>query len=42
MTVRTRRQLAAAITWNAMIAIAVILTVASIVLIVAGALGAHL
>ena len=42
VTVRTRRQLAAAITWNAMIAIAVILTVASIVLIVAGALGAHL
>jgi hypothetical protein len=42
VTVRTRRQLAAAITWNAMIAIAVVLTVASIVLIVAGALGAHL
>jgi hypothetical protein len=42
VTARTRRQLAAAITWNAMIAIAVILTVASIVLIVAGALGAHL
>ncbi len=42
VTVRTRRQLAAAITWNAMIAIAVLLTVASIVLIVAGALGAHL
>ena len=42
VTVRTRRQLAAAISWNAMIAIAVILTVASIVLIVAGALGAHL
>jgi hypothetical protein len=42
VTVRTRRQLAAAITWNAMIAIAVILTVASIALIVAGALGAHL
>ena len=42
VTVRTRRQLAAAVTWNAMIAIAVILTVASIVLIVAGALGAHL
>jgi hypothetical protein len=38
---RTRRQLAAAITWNGMIAIAVILTVASIILIVAGALGAH-
>jgi len=42
VTVRTRRQIAAAITWNAMIAIAVILVVASIVLIVAGALGAHL
>ena len=42
VTARTRRQLAAAITWNALIAIAVILTVASIVLIVAGALGAHL
>ena len=41
VTIRTRRQLAAAVTWNAMIAIAVILTVASIVLIVAGALGAH-
>jgi hypothetical protein len=40
--VRTRRQLAVAITWNAMIAIAVILTMASIALIVAGALGAHL
>src|SRR5215210_7182639 len=42
VTVRTRRQLAAAITWNAMIAIAVILTVASIVLIVAGILGVGL
>ena len=42
VTVRTRRQLAAAITWNAMIAIAVILTVASIVLVVAGALGVGL
>jgi hypothetical protein len=42
VTVRTKRQLAAAITWNGMIAIAVLLTVASIVLIVAGALGAHL
>ena len=41
VTARTRRQLAAAITWNGMIAIAVILTVASIILIVAGALGAH-
>jgi putative zinc finger protein len=42
VAVRTRRQLAAAVTWNAMVAIAVILTIASIVLIVAGALGAHL
>ena len=42
VTVRTRRQLAAAITWNAMIAIAVLLTVASIALIVAGALGVAL
>ncbi|HMJ97248.1 MAG TPA: zf-HC2 domain-containing protein [Thermoleophilaceae bacterium] len=42
VTIRTRRQLAAAVTWNAMIAIAVLLTVASIALIVAGALGAHL
>jgi hypothetical protein len=42
VTVRTRRQLAAALTWNAMIAIAVILTIASLALIVAGALGAHL
>jgi putative zinc finger protein len=41
VTARTRRQLAAALTWNAMVAIAVILTVASIILIVAGALGAH-
>jgi hypothetical protein len=41
VTARTRRQLAAAITWNGMIAIAVILAVASIILIVAGALGAH-
>ena len=42
VTVRTRRQLAAAITWNAMIAIAMILTIASIILIIAGALGANL
>lgn len=42
VTARTRTQLAAAITWNAMVAIAVILTVASIALIVAGILGAHL
>ena len=42
MTVRTRRQLATAITWNAMIAIAMVLTIASIILIIAGALGAGL
>ena len=42
VTVRTRRQVAAAVTWNAMIAIAVLLTVASIALIVAGALGVAL
>jgi hypothetical protein len=42
VTVRTRRQLAAAVTWNAMIAIAMILTIASIILIIAGALGAQL
>ena len=40
MTVRTRRQLAAAVTWNAMIAIALILTIASIAVIIAGILGA--
>jgi hypothetical protein len=42
VTARTRRQLAAAVTWNAMVAIAVLLTVASIALIVAGILGAGL
>jgi hypothetical protein len=42
VAVRTRRQLAAAVTWNAMVAIAVILTMASIALVVAGILGAHL
>jgi len=42
VTVRTRRQLAAAITWNAMVAIAVILTLASIALTIAGILGAEL
>jgi hypothetical protein len=42
VTTRTRRQLAAAVTWNAMAAIALILTIASIALIVAGILGAHL
>jgi hypothetical protein len=39
---RTRRQLAAAVTWNAMIAIALVLTIASIALIIAGILGAEL
>jgi hypothetical protein len=42
VTTRTRRQLAAAVTWNAMVAIALILTIASIALIVAGILGAHI
>jgi Putative zinc-finger len=40
-TARTRRQLAAAVTWNAMIAIALLLTIASIGLIIAGILGAQ-
>ena len=38
---RTRGQLAAAVTWNALAAIALVLTVASIALIVAGILGAR-
>jgi hypothetical protein len=42
VTARTRRQLAAAVTWNAMIAIALILTVATIAVIIAGILGAQL
>jgi hypothetical protein len=42
VTTRTRRQLAAAVTWNAMIAIALILTIASIAAIIAGILGAQL
>jgi hypothetical protein len=42
VTARTRRQLAAAVAWNSMIAIAIILTIASIALIVAGILGAQL
>ena len=42
VTARTRGQLAAAVTWNAMVAIALILTIASIALILAGILGAHL
>jgi hypothetical protein len=39
---RTRRQIAAAVVWNAMIAIAVILTLATIALTIAGILGAKL
>jgi hypothetical protein len=42
VTARTRRQLAAAVTWNAMMAIALVLTIASIALIIAGILGAEL
>jgi Putative zinc-finger len=42
VTARTRRQLAAAVTWNAMVAVAVILTLASIALIVAAILGTGL
>ena len=42
VTARTRRQLATAVTWNAMIAIALILTIASIAAIIAGILGAQL
>jgi hypothetical protein len=39
---RTRRQIAAAVAWNAMIALAVLLVVAAIALTVAGILGAQL
>jgi hypothetical protein len=39
---RTRRQIAAAVAWNALIAIAVLLTLAAIALTVAGVLGAQL
>jgi hypothetical protein len=42
VTARTRRQLATAVTWNAMIAIALILTIAAIAVIIAGILGAQL
>jgi hypothetical protein len=42
VTVRTRRQIAAAVTWNAMIALAVLLAVAAIAISVAGILGAQL
>jgi hypothetical protein len=41
VTARTRRQLAAAVTWNAMIAIALLLAIVSIGLIIAGILGAQ-
>jgi hypothetical protein len=42
VTARSRRQLATAVTWNAMVAVALILTIASIALIVAAILGARL
>jgi Putative zinc-finger len=42
VAVRTRRQIAAAVVWNSMIAIAVLLTLATIALTIAGILGAHL
>ncbi len=42
MAARTRRQIAAAVAWNALIAIAVLLTLAVIALTVAGILGAQL
>src|SRR5215213_5371942 len=42
VAVRTRRQIAAAVAWNAMIALAILLTVATIALTVAGILGAEL
>jgi len=39
---RTRRQIAAAVVWNSMIAIAIVLMLATIALTIAGILGAHL
>ncbi len=39
---RTRRQIAAAVAWNAMVAIAILLTLATIALTIAGILGAKL
>jgi hypothetical protein len=42
VAVRTRRQIAAAVVWNSMIALAVLLAVAAIALTVAGILGAEL
>ena len=38
---RTRRQIAAAVAWNSLIAIAILLTLATIALTIAGILGAH-
>jgi hypothetical protein len=42
VTVRTKRQIAGAIVWNAMIAIAIVLTLAAIALTLAGVFGAEL
>ena len=42
VTVRTRRQIAAAVAWNSMIALAILLTLVTIGLTVAGILGAGL
>jgi hypothetical protein len=39
---RTRRQIAAAVAWNSMIAVAILLTLATVALTIAGILGAHL
>jgi hypothetical protein len=39
---RTRRQIAAAVAWNALVAIAILLTLATIALTIAGILGANL
>jgi len=39
---RTRGQIAAAVAWNSLIAIAILLTIATIALAIAGILGAHL
>ena len=38
---RTRRQIAAAVVWNSMIAVAILLTIVTIALTIAGILGAH-
>jgi hypothetical protein len=42
VTVRTRRQIAAAVAWNSAVALAVLLTLATIALTIAGILGAQL